>query len=193
MVGKQWVKSWGMYRWAGEACTYWHGDGKRIEEQLSKGLRDRLESNNKVQYNNTNKIVTSWITLLSPQGNLLIEIKQISWSSLIIFKKMIIPVQYCFKTLLHPKKYSTGYPILIPDPVHAQQCWTWSGFRERWSRCRSGLQKEPTIFTEAGAGHGVGFLNENRTRSWSKSENFCFYRSRIINFIKYNILWTANC
>ena len=110
MVGKQWVKSWGMYRWAGEACTYWHGDGKRIEEQLSKGLRDRLESNNKVQYNNTNKIVTSWITLLSPQGNFLIEIKQISWSSLIIFKKIIIPVQYCFKTLLHPKSIPQDIP-----------------------------------------------------------------------------------
>jgi len=29
------------------------------------------------------------------------------------------------------------------------------------------------------AGPGVGFLNENRTRSWSRSENFSFYRSRI--------------
>ena len=31
--------------------------------------------------------------------------------------------------------------------------------------CRSGLRKEPTILAEAGAGAGVGFLNENRTLS----------------------------
>jgi len=59
--------------------------------------------------------------------------------------------------------------------------------------CRSGLRKESTIFAEAGAGPGVGFLNENRIRSWSRSENFSFCRSRIIYFVKYNFLWTANC
>jgi len=52
--------------------------------------------------------------------------------------------------------------------------------------CRSGLRKESTIFAEAGAGPGVGFFNENRTRSWSRSENLSLYRSRIMNFIKFN-------
>jgi len=47
--------------------------------------------------------------------------------------------------------------------------------KQRWSRSRSGLRKESTIFAEAGT--GVGFFNENRTRSWS--ENFSFYRSGI--------------
>jgi len=42
-----------------------------------------------------------------------------------------------------------------------------------------------TIFAEAGAGPGVGFLNENWTRSWSRSENLSFYMSRIIYFIKF--------
>jgi len=46
--------------------------------------------------------------------------------------------------------------------------------------CRSRLRKELTIFAEAGAGPGVGFLIENRTRSWSRSDNFSFYRSRIL-------------
>jgi len=49
---------------------------------------------------------------------------------------------------------------------------------------RSGLRKESTIFSEARAEPRVGFLNENRIRSWNSSENFSFYRSRIINFIK---------
>jgi len=49
--------------------------------------------------------------------------------------------------------------------------------------CRSGLREESTIFAEAGAGPGVGLLNENRTRSWSRSANFSFYRSRTIDFI----------
>jgi len=31
--------------------------------------------------------------------------------------------------------------------------------------CRSGLRKESTIFAKAEGGPGVGFLNENRTRS----------------------------
>jgi len=34
---------------------------------------------------------------------------------------------------------------------------------------RSGLRKESTIFAEAGAGPGVGFLKENWTRNWSRS------------------------
>jgi len=55
------------------------------------------------------------------------------------------------------------------------------------AECQSGLRKESTIFAEAGAGPGVGFLNENWTRSWNKSENFSFYRSRIINFIKFKL------
>jgi len=42
-----------------------------------------------------------------------------------------------------------------------------------------------TIFAEAGAGPGVGFLNENRTQS--RSENFSFYRSRTIDFIKFKL------
>jgi len=50
---------------------------------------------------------------------------------------------------------------------------------------RGGLRMESTILAEAGAVSGVGFLNENRTRSWSRSENFSFYSSRIINFIKF--------
>ena len=57
------------------------------------------------------------------------------------------------------------------------------GRAQRRSRSRNGLRKESTIFAEAGAGAGVGFLNENRTRSWSRSDNFSFYRSRIMNFI----------
>jgi len=44
---------------------------------------------------------------------------------------------------------------------------------------RGGLRMESTILAEAGAVSGVGFLNENRTRSWSRSENFSFYSSRI--------------
>jgi len=48
---------------------------------------------------------------------------------------------------------------------------------------RSGLRKESTIFAETGA--GPGFLNENRTWSWSRSENFSFCRSQIIIFIKF--------
>jgi len=51
----------------------------------------------------------------------------------------------------------------------------------------SGLRKKSTIFVEAGAGPGFGFLNEKRTRSRSKSENFSFYRSRIIDFIKFKL------
>ena len=51
--------------------------------------------------------------------------------------------------------------------------------------CRSGLRKESTIFAEAGTWPGGGFWNENRTRSWSRSDNFSFYRSRIMNFIKF--------
>jgi len=42
---------------------------------------------------------------------------------------------------------------------------------------RSGLRKESTIFAEAEAGSGVGIFDENR--SWTRSENFSFYRSRI--------------
>jgi len=57
--------------------------------------------------------------------------------------------------------------------------------------CRSRLRKEFTIFTEAGAGPGVGFLIENRTRSWSRSENYSFYRSRILILLNLNFLWTA--
>ena len=34
--------------------------------------------------------------------------------------------------------------------------------------CRSRLRKESTIFAEAGAGPGVGFLNENRIRCQAK-------------------------
>jgi len=49
--------------------------------------------------------------------------------------------------------------------------------------CRSDLREESTIFAEAGAGLGVGFLNENWTRSWTRSENSTFYRTRIIYFI----------
>jgi len=45
---------------------------------------------------------------------------------------------------------------------------------QRWSRSRSGLRKESTIFAEAGAGPGVGIFNENQTRSWTRSENFSF-------------------
>ena len=45
---------------------------------------------------------------------------------------------------------------------------------------------ESTNFSKAGAGPGVGFLNENKTRNWSRSENFSFYRSWMINFIKFN-------
>ena len=51
--------------------------------------------------------------------------------------------------------------------------------------CRSRLRKESTIFAKAEVGPGVGFLNENRTRSWSRSENLSFYRSWIISFIKF--------
>ena len=51
--------------------------------------------------------------------------------------------------------------------------------------CRSGFWKESTIFPEAGAGLGVAFLNENRIRSWSRSENFSFYRTRIVNLITF--------
>ena len=51
--------------------------------------------------------------------------------------------------------------------------------------CRSKFRKESTIFAEAGPGPGVKFLNENRTRS--RSENFSFYRSRIIDFIKFKL------
>jgi len=51
--------------------------------------------------------------------------------------------------------------------------------------CRRGRRKEYTIFAEAGERPGVGFLNENRTRSWNRSENFSFYRNGIINFIKF--------
>ena len=54
--------------------------------------------------------------------------------------------------------------------------------------CRSGLRKESTIFAEAGEGPGVGFLNEIRTRS--RSENFSFDRSRIINF--FNLKFSLN-
>jgi len=39
------------------------------------------------------------------------------------------------------------------------------------------------FFAEAGTGPGVGFLNENRSRS----EIFSFYRSRIIDFIKFRL------
>jgi len=53
--------------------------------------------------------------------------------------------------------------------------------------CRSGLRKEFTIFAEAGAGPGVRFLNVKRTRSWSRSKNFSFFRSRIIYFIKFQL------
>jgi len=50
--------------------------------------------------------------------------------------------------------------------------------------CRSGLRKESAIFAEVGAGLGVGFLNEIRSRSWNRRENFSFHRSRMFNFIK---------
>jgi len=45
--------------------------------------------------------------------------------------------------------------------------------------------KEYTNFAEVAAGPGVGFLYENRTQSWS--ENLSFYRSRIIDFIKFKL------
>jgi len=60
-------------------------------------------------------------------------------------------------------------------------CLVWRAYRRSKviaePEFRSG--KESTIFAEAGAGPGVGFLNKNRTRSWSRSENFSFCRSRI--------------
>jgi len=75
---------------------------------------------------------------------------------------------------------------LDTDESHYNQSRRWSRSEvitepECWSR----LRKEFTIFSEAGAGPGVGFLNENRTRSWSRSDNFSFCRSRIINFMKF--------
>ena len=57
-------------------------------------------------------------------------------------------------------------------------------------KCRSRLGKGFTIFAESGAGPGVGFLIENR--SWSRSENFSFYRSRILILLNLNFLWTAS-
>jgi len=86
------------------------------------------------------------------------------------------------QTLLHASRWR------CPKQPQAQCALT---CQQRWSRSRSGLRKQSTIFAEAGAGPGGGFLNENRSRSWS--ENFSFCRSRIINFIKFNFLWTANC
>jgi len=41
------------------------------------------------------------------------------------------------------------------------------------------------MFAESGAGPGVGFLNENR--SWSRSENLSFYRSRLFIFVKFKL------
>jgi len=39
MVGKQWVKSWSMYRWTGEACTY-----SRWEKQATMKVWGREQS-----------------------------------------------------------------------------------------------------------------------------------------------------
>jgi len=44
--------------------------------------------------------------------------------------------------------------------------------------------RKSEISLDTGAGPEVGFFNENRTRSRSRSEKFSFYRIRTIDFIK---------
>jgi len=110
-----------------------------------------------------------------------------------------------------PKNFSFENPTPVQTPAIIDatdiQQWFYLGSEVITEpECRSGLRKESTIFAEAGARPGVGFLTENRTRS--RSENFSFtgvgqlilslphlQAAAIATWLNLNFLWvwTANC
>jgi len=62
-VGKQWVKSWGMYRWAGEACTYVKEvSNNRVYEEESDALKHNISLRKQKQVARAEKIVYQQIS-----------------------------------------------------------------------------------------------------------------------------------